>query len=54
MSKKDKIMSDGWHNYNQNNYHCEECGSSDVEFLWDNGEIVGFHCNNCGDGGLDK
>lgn len=48
-----KMMPDGWHKYNPNNVKCD-CGSSDVEFLWDNGEVVGFQCNSCHITELDK
>lgn len=41
-------FSEGWHRYNPNRILCLECDSSDIEWLWDNGEVVGFHCRNCG------
>ena len=45
---------DGWHKYNPNNIKCEDCTSIDIEWLWDNGEVVGFHCNTCGETSLSK
>ena len=50
---KEKIMPDGWHDYNPHKARCE-CGSSNVEFLWQNGEVRGFHCKSCGTTELDK
>ena len=54
MNEKYPNLSDGWHDYNPNHATCEECGSSDVEFLWNNGKPVGFHCKKCGNEGIDK
>lgn len=45
---------EGWHKYNPNDYHCEECGSGNIEFMWYDGEVKGFQCNDCGDTALDK
>ena len=47
-------FDDGWHRYNPNKIKCHECGSSDIEFLWNNGDVVGFGCNKCGEQILDK
>lgn len=47
-------FSEGWHKYNPNRILCLECDSSDIEWLWDNGEVVGFHCKNCGSEELFK
>ena len=48
-----KVMPDGWHKYNPNNVKCD-CGSSDVEFLWDNSEVHGFRCLDCGEIALES
>lgn len=47
-------MKDGWHKYNPKQARCDVCGSSNVEFLWDNETVVGFRCLDCDNCGLDK
>ena len=49
-------FDEGYHKYNPNNVKCPnpECQSSDIEFLWNNGRVVGLFCNICNYQELDK
>ncbi|MGD0329684.1 MAG: hypothetical protein ABSB40_04455 [Nitrososphaeria archaeon] len=46
--KKYGYLSDGWHKLNPINIVCDECGSSNILWLWNNGDVVGEKCRNCG------
>lgn len=38
---------DGWNDWNPHETKCLECGSSNIEFFWNNGIVNAIHCKDC-------
>jgi translation initiation factor 2 beta subunit (eIF-2beta)/eIF-5 len=52
MNKKDVYnmpngYHDGWNSWNPHYVKCLECGSDNLEFFWDNGDVQAIRCLNC-------
>jgi len=41
-------QEDGWNEYNPNKAKCDKCGSTNLQFYWQNGEPKAVECLDCG------
>ena len=47
-SLDDVRLSDGWHDGNPNKATCDECGSINLRFCFQNGNAWQVECKDCG------